>query len=60
MIRSKIYLVKFQYFYFINNDIIIKNYFYLNKIFLENLWGLGVGDWGMGPIPNPQVFIIKY
>jgi len=21
----------------------------------ENLkWGLGIGDWGLGPIPNPQ------
>jgi len=19
-----------------------------------NLWGLGIGDWGLGPIPNPQ------
>jgi len=18
------------------------------------MWGLGVGDWGLGPIPNPQ------
>jgi len=18
------------------------------------MWGLGIGDWGMGPIPNPQ------
>jgi len=18
------------------------------------LWGLGIGDWGLGPIPNPQ------
>jgi len=31
-------------------------------------WGLGIGDWGLGPIPNPQspipsslfiIFIIK-
>jgi len=21
---------------------------------LENNWGLGIGDWGLGPIPNPQ------
>jgi len=19
-----------------------------------NYWGLGIGDWGLGPIPNPQ------
>jgi len=19
-----------------------------------NIWGLGIGDWGLGPIPNPQ------
>jgi len=18
------------------------------------MWGLGIGDWGLGPIPNPQ------
>jgi len=18
------------------------------------IWGLGIGDWGLGPIPNPQ------
>jgi len=26
-------------------------------IFTENeklIWGLGIGDWGLGPIPNPQ------
>ena len=22
------------------------------KIYLK--WGLGIGDWGLGPIPNPQ------
>jgi len=25
-------------------------------------WGLGIGDWGLGPIPNPQsptYYIIK-
>jgi len=26
-------------------------------------WGLGIGDWGLGPIPNPQspypLFIIE-
>jgi len=20
----------------------------------NNCWGLGIGDWGLGPIPNPQ------
>jgi len=20
----------------------------------EKVWGLGIGDWGLGPIPNPQ------
>ena len=23
---------------------------YISPIF----WGLGIGDWGLGPIPNPQ------
>jgi len=26
-------------------------------------WGLGIGDWGLGPIPNPQspipIIIVK-
>jgi len=21
---------------------------------LLEYWGLGIGDWGLGPIPNPQ------
>jgi len=25
----------------------------------ENKWGLGIGDWGLGPIPNPQSPIPK-
>jgi len=24
-----------------------------------NTWGLGIGDWGLGPIPNPQSPIPK-
>jgi len=24
------------------------------------LWGLGIGDWGLGPIPNPQSPIPNY
>jgi len=28
-------------------------------IFLEKNWGLGIGDWGLGPIPNPQSPIPK-
>jgi len=24
------------------------------------LWGLGIGDWGLGPIPIPQSPISKY
>jgi len=24
------------------------------------LWGWGIGDWGLGPIPNPQSPIPKY
>jgi len=26
---------------------------------LRILWGLGIGDWGLGPIPNPQSPIPK-
>jgi len=22
-------------------------------------WGLGIGDWGLGPIPNPQSPFVK-
>jgi len=22
------------------------------------MWGLGIGDWGLGPIPNPQLLYI--
>ena len=21
----------------------------------KNFWGLGIGDWGLGPIPNPPI-----
>jgi len=24
------------------------------NIILKIIWGLGIGDWGLGPIPNPQ------
>ena len=23
-------------------------------IYIIFIWGLGIGDWGLGPIPNPQ------
>jgi len=23
-------------------------------MFIKYYWGLGIGDWGLGPIPNPQ------
>jgi len=28
----------------------------INKIIntFKLSWGLGIGDWGLGPIPNPQ------
>ena len=26
---------------------------------MNNMWGLGIGDWGLGPIPNPQSPIPK-
>jgi len=29
-----------------------------NKV-INNFWGLGIGDWGLGPIPNPQSPIPK-
>jgi len=29
-----------------------------NKLIIK-LWGLGIGDWGLGPIPNPQSPIPK-
>jgi len=24
------------------------------KYKISKRWGLGIGDWGLGPIPNPQ------
>jgi len=27
--------------------------------FILSIWGLGIGDWGLGPIPNPQSPIPK-
>jgi len=27
--------------------------------YLVYFWGLGIGDWGLGPIPNPQSPIPK-
>jgi len=27
--------------------------------FVYIAWGLGIGDWGLGPIPNPQSPIPK-
>jgi len=28
-------------------------------IYYSLFWGLGIGDWGLGPIPNPQSPIPK-
>jgi len=27
---------------------------FCNIINYKFIWGLGIGDWGLGPIPNPQ------
>jgi len=35
------------------NLILIKKYKLKINTF-ANKWGLGIGDWGLGPIPNPQ------
>ena len=40
------------------NDNLI-NSLLINKLIILYLntyryWGLGIGDWGLGPIPNPQ------
>jgi len=50
---------KFNYNFFILLFIYIFKYiilFYLNFInyVLHGDRGLGIGDWGLGPIPNPQ------
>jgi len=26
----------------------------INNSYSKLYWGLGIGDWGLGPIPNPQ------
>ena len=28
--------------------------FYFMSYLFNLYWGLGIGDWGLGPIPNPQ------
>ena len=33
---------------------IINKINYKEKLFEKITWGLGIGDWGVGPIPNPQ------
>ena len=34
---------------------------YLEKLRVNSIWGLGIGDWGLGnpqsPIPNPQKLV---
>ena len=43
----------FNYFYLVNvNNLIL--YFYIIGVYNSLLWKLGIGDWGLGPIPNPQ------
>jgi len=27
----------------------------LNNSINKVIWGLGIGDWGLGPIPNPPI-----
>jgi hypothetical protein len=36
----------------INKLLFFKNLYYL--LFIQVYGGLGIGDWGLGPIPNPQ------
>jgi len=38
------------------NSYFIYVYFSKDKLLY---WGLGIGDWGLGPIPNPQSPIPK-
>ena len=38
--------IKYKIIYLV--DCNIKHSFYLKYV-----WGLGIGDWGLGPIPNP-------
>jgi len=35
------------------------SYFILEIYNASKIWGLGIGDWGLGPIPNPQSPIPK-
>jgi len=39
--------------------IILLYNFYFILLIKEKTWGLGIGDWGLGPIPNPQSPIPK-
>jgi len=32
---------------------------YFGNVIAITLWGLGIGDWGLVPIPNPQSPIPK-
>ena len=40
------YVQLFLKIIFISNKVI--------SIIIYMNWGLGIGDWGLGPIPNPQ------
>ena len=26
----------------------------IKRLFINEIWGLGIGDWAQSPIPNPQ------
>ena len=40
-------------------DLISLINYYLTHVKVNVYWGLGIGDWGLGPIPNPQSPIPK-
>jgi len=33
---------------------------FIKELNVQLKWGLGIGDWGLGPIPNPQSPIPKH
>ena len=46
---------KYMSFYIYNLILIIRLILSTTiYIYISLYWGLGIGDWGLGPIPNPQ------
>ena len=50
----KIFIFINKYFYILNLEIKLIFRLFIHSEFYNQIWGLGIGDWGLGPIPNPH------